>query len=148
MATPATSTITGAFQVAGGAGIGGNVFVGGNIVISGPATAGAFVGVLNTAAQPNITSVGALGNLTVTGNITSSGYYLGNIALASGYNSYSNIQVATYLPTYSGNISGTLQTANQPNITSVGALTSLSVTGSINSGAITSTGIIKTSGNI
>ena len=148
MTTPATSTVTGALQVAGGAGIGGNVFVGGNIVISGPATAGAFVGVLNTAAQPNITSIGALGNLTVTGNITSSGYYLGNIALASGYNSYSNIQVATYLPTYSGNISGTLQTANQPNITSVGALTSLSVTGSINSGAITSTGIINTSGNI
>ena len=40
---------------------------------------------------------------TYTGNV-GGGYYLGNIALASGYNNYGNANVAAYLPTYTGNI--------------------------------------------
>ena len=44
---------------------------------------------------------------------------------------YSNSNVAGYLPTYSGLIGGTLTTAAQPNITSVGTLTSLNSSGII-----------------
>lgn len=63
-------------------------------------------GTLTTAAQPNVTSVGTLTSLAVTGNITS-----GNLS--------------------GTNITGTLSTAAQPNITSVGSLTSLSTSGKI-----------------
>jgi hypothetical protein len=46
-------------------------------------------------------------NVTTTGNISAT-YFLGNGALLTGIvaggSSYSNVQVATYLPTYSGNI--------------------------------------------
>ena len=105
--TTSTTTSTGALIVAGGAGIGGNLNVGGSI---------------NTIA----------GNLTVTGNIASSGYYLGNIIFAAGYpTTYGNTQVAQYLPSYAGSIGGTLTTASQTNITTVGTLTSLNVTGNV-----------------
>jgi hypothetical protein len=45
-------------------------------------------------------------NLTVSGNVNAS-YFLGNGALLTGIvagSSYSNVQVATYLPTYTGNV--------------------------------------------
>ena len=108
--------------------------------ISGSAgTAGTAVtaGTVTTAAQPNITSVGNLSNLTVTGNIISGNANLGNAARANFFigsgNNLSNIQAA--------NISGVVPNANyasyagnvvnsaQPNITSVGTLTSLSISG-------------------
>jgi hypothetical protein len=71
-------------------------------------------GTVYTAAQPNITSVGTLTSLAVTGNITG-----GNVTGA-------NLVSANYF-------TGTLTTAAQPNITSVGTLTSLTVNGDITS---------------
>ncbi|MFR1445898.1 hypothetical protein ACLUYJ_20280, partial [Acinetobacter baumannii] len=65
-------------------------------------------GTLTTAAQPNITSVGTLGNLTATN---------ASITNLSGLNTLT----AT-------NISGTLTTAAQLNITSVGTLGNLTAT--------------------
>ena len=65
-------------------------------------------GTVTTNAQPNITSVGTLSGLTVTGNITSGNASLGNLATASYF-------------------TGTLTTGAQPNITSVGSLTGLTV---------------------
>lgn len=44
--------------------------------------------------------------------------------------------------------SGTLSTAAQPNITSLGVLTNLSITGIVTAGAITATGISSTSGAV
>lgn len=82
-------------------------------------------------AQPNITSVGTLTSLVVTGNISSSGAYIGDGGLLS------NI--------HGGNITGTISNANlavtvsnaaQPNITSLGTLSSLVVTGNINSSGV------------
>ena len=81
------------------------------ITVSGAATT---AGTVTTAAQPNITSVGTLTSLAVTGNVTS-----GNISGTAGAFT---------------NVTGTLATAAQPNITSVGTLTSLAVTGNITSG--------------
>ena len=76
-------------------------------------TASKFVGTLQTAAQPNITSVGTLTSLTVSGNIN------GNL---SGTTVTANSFV------------GTIITPAQPNITSIGTLTNLSVTGTITGG--------------
>ena len=90
------------------------------------ATAGV-AGTVTTAAQPNITSVGTLTSLSVTGNITS-----GNVYANSG-------TVGASL------IIGTLTTSAQPNITSVGTLTSLSVNGTITGvNVVANTGYIQT----
>ena len=84
-----------------------------------------------TIVTSNLTSVGTLGNLTVTGNITA-----GNISTGAG--SGGNISGANLV---SANFfTGTLTTAAQPNITSVGTLTSLTVTGNISGGNISTAG--------
>jgi len=81
----------------------------------------------NSNSQPNITSVGTLANLTVTGNAN-----VGNIG-ATGV-------VATTL-------GGTLTTISQPNVTSVGNLTSLNVTGNIRSSAYIGGNVSTTGAN-
>jgi len=73
----------------------------------------------NSNSQPNITTVGTLGNLSVTGNISSGNANLGNLAIANYF-------------------TGTLRTNAQPNITSVGTLGNLSVTGNSNLGNLAS----------
>jgi hypothetical protein len=97
-------------------------------------------GSLTTAAQPNITSVGTLTSLTVTGAldvttgvITGDGGGLSNVAGGNITGQSANALVA-----------GTVYTAAQPNITSVGTLTSLAVTGNITSGNISGTGGVFT----
>ena len=110
---------------------------GGNLV-----SASYLTGTLTTGVQPNITSIGTLSSLTITGNITSGNANLGNAVTAnyfigSGANlsaiAGANVtgQVANAL------VAGTVYTNAQPNITSVGTLTSLSVTGNITSGNAT-----------
>jgi hypothetical protein len=86
-------------------------------------------GTVTTAAQPNITSVGILTTLSVSGNITSGNANLGNLAEANFF-------------------TGTLTTNAQPNITNVGTLTSLSVTGNVDAGNINTTGIVSAIGNM
>ncbi len=69
------------------------------------------------AAQPNITSVGTLTSLAVTGNITAGNVNGGNIVVANFYygdggfltnvasgSNYSNSNVANYLPTFTGTV--------------------------------------------
>ena len=164
-------------------------------------------GTLTTATQTNITSVGTLGSLSVTGNVTggnlnsnaavtgvtgvfsgniSASYYTGNGSLLTGIdataiqNGTANVRaflngnvtvsaagtanvlvvtstganIAGTLNTGTGNanvgnigatavvatnLTGTLQTAAQTNITSVGTLGSLAVTGNITSGNVSGT---------
>jgi hypothetical protein len=67
--------------------------------------AGTFTSVFNN--QGNVT----MPNVYVSGNVTTGGYFLGNGALLTGItagSSYSNVNVASYLPTYSGNISANI----------------------------------------
>jgi hypothetical protein len=109
-------------------------------------------GNLTTAAQPNVTSLGTLTSLTVSGNITganiniSTGSFNGN---GSGITNINGSNIATgVIPagrlsgTYAISITGTAATAStvttaaQPNITSVGTLTTLSVTGNVTTGGI------------
>jgi len=68
-------------------------------------------------AQPNVTSVGTLVSLSVAGNIRSvNGYLLGdgskitNLPVANS--TYGNANVATYLPTYNGNLNPGYVNAN------------------------------------
>jgi hypothetical protein len=108
-----------------GANITGTLTVTGNANV-GNLGASLLTGTLTTAAQPNVTSVGTLTSLAVTGNITS-----GNVYANSG-------TIGAQL------LTGTLTTAAQPNVTSVGTLTSLAVTGNITSANITtSTHVIR-----
>jgi len=80
-------------------------------------------GTLTTNSQPNITTIGNLSNLTVTGNITSGNANLGNSVIANYFtgNFYGNANAAT--------TAGTVTTNAQPNITSLGNLTGINVTG-------------------
>lgn len=149
-------------------------------------TATAFYGTIFTASQPNITSVGALNNLRTSGNVSINSTIAPNATLeinqGAGLNrglriNYDNSQLVssqkfsdltvdssgnlnisspvvfagiitgTLAPgpqvgitsigtltslTVSGNISGTISTTSQPNITSVGILNSLTVSGNLN----------------
>jgi len=112
-------TSTGA-NITGTANVSGNANVG-NI----GAAAGVFTtvaGALTTAAQPNVTSLGTLTSLAITGNATA-----GNVYANSG-------TIGASL------LTGTLTTAAQPNVTSVGTLTSLAVTGNGTFGNINTSG--------
>ena len=109
------------------------VFVTGLASVTGNISGGnlsgtSIVGTLTTAAQPNITSVGTLSALAVTGNITS-----GNVSGTRGAFT---------------NVAGTLETAAQTNITSVGTLGSLSVTGNVQGGNLRTAGLISATGSI
>jgi hypothetical protein len=87
-------------------------------------------GTLTTNAQPNVTSVGTLTSLDVTGNITA-----GNVYANSG-------TIGASL------LTGTLTTNAQPNITSVGILTSLSVTGNADVGNLNVANNVIVTGNL
>ena len=90
--------------------------------VSGTVSSATTAGTVTTNAQPNITSVGNLESLIVTGNITSSAnisgaYILGNGSQLTGLpDNYGNANVADYLPTYSGNL-------NPGNLTATGNVT-------------------------
>ena len=142
---------------------------GGNLV-----TANYYSGTLITAAQPNITSTGTLTGLVVSGNITPSAnitYNLGNntnrfndlyLANSTIYlgaqtvsaNATSVIVSGNLVANFVGNVSGNTTTAGtvttnaQPNITSVGTLTSVSISGNANIGNIGTAGLITATGNV
>lgn len=97
------------------------------------------LGTLSTAAQPNVTSVGTLTGLAMGGNLT--GPSLVSTS-TGGTVSASNVYV---LNVSASNILGTLTTAAQPNITSVGTLSSLSVGAITASGNITGSPLVSTS---
>ncbi len=120
---------------------------------------------LSTAAQPNITSVGTLTSAAVSGTSTlgvvnASGLVTANAGLtvASGQTMTLTGATVAGTPTWSSSQAITLSTAAQPNITSVGTLTSLTVSGLLTTGTlsvaagstsnaaiITTTGLIKLS---
>ncbi|GMF37571.1 unnamed protein product [Phytophthora lilii] len=75
-------------------------------------TATSITGTLQTAAQPNITSVGTLSALTIGGNLIFSG-------ASRSISGLSSISATT--------LTGALQTAAQPSITSVGILSNLTL---------------------
>jgi hypothetical protein len=139
----------------------GNLSVTGNITSgniyanSGTIGASLLAGTLTTAAQPNVTSLGTLTGLDVNGNITAAnitantGVFTGNgagLTNIAGANVTGTVANATFAT--SAGTAGTVTTAAQPNITSVGTLTSLSVTGNVSSGNISATSANLTTANV
>jgi hypothetical protein len=112
-----TTDLTVSGNMTTGGGTGGNISGANNI------TANTLTGTLTTAAQPNITSVGTLSSLSVSGNATAGNVYANSGTIGA------NVVTANTL-------TGTLTTAAQPNITSIGTLSSLTATGNIVSGNV------------
>jgi hypothetical protein len=111
---------------------------------------------ITTNAQPNITSVGILTSLAVNGNATATNLISTGQVIALG-----NISGSRFIGNGFGlstivaaNIVGTVSTADtvvtnaQPNITSVGTLTSLTVTGNTTSGNLLTGGQVSATGNV
>jgi hypothetical protein len=107
--------------------------------VSGQVGNSLIAGTVYTNAQPNITSVGTLTILSVSGNAT-----VGNII--SGGGGGGNITGANLVS--ANYFTGVLTTNAQPNITSTGTLTSLSVSGNANIGNIGTGGLITATGNL
>ncbi len=115
----------------------GNVTAGNVYANSGTIGASLLTGTLTTAAQPNVTSVGTLTSLGVNGTVTAvaftanTGVFTGN---GSGLSAIAGANVTGTVST--STTAGTVTTAAQPNITSVGTLTSLAVTGNATAGNV------------
>ncbi len=109
-------------------------------------------GTLQTAAQPNVTSLGILSSLnvtnTVSANAIAASILTGTLQTAAQPNvtslgTLSSLNVTNTITTNSllaSTLTGTLQTPTQPNITSLGTLSSLNVTNTV-----TATSVIASS---
>ena len=127
------------------AGDGGNVsnitgaFVTGVVANANYAAISGVANTISTNAQPNITSVGILTGLQVAGNLLASNADLGNMVYANHYqgngsmlNNLTGANVTGVVPmAEESNVAVKVSSSSQPNITSVGTLTSLVVTGTI-----------------
>ena len=113
-----------------------------NINIGADVEFGNIIGTIATNSQPNITSIGPLSELAVTGNTTlnntTASTYLrvdNTKKIVSASNSDNLASINQDLSTTSnvtfGNISGTITTASQSNITSLGTLTGLTINGNL-----------------
>ena len=131
--TSSSSANTGAVRVVGGVGVTGDIFAG-NSIIANSLSADTITGLLETSDQPNITSVGTLGNLDVNGSLSSYG--------ASAH----HLTVSTFVN--AATLGGSLSTGAQPNITSVGTLSTLSVTGNVTASEFHGTLVGPVVGNV
>ena len=95
-----------------------------------------------TNAQPNITSVGTLSSLDVTGNISAGNANLGNNVTANFFTGS-----GAYLTSVTAVTAGTVTTNAQPNITSVGTLSNL-IIGNATANSTFGNGTITATGNI
>jgi hypothetical protein len=130
-----TNQAGGTFVLSGTGQSGSNTISNGNSSVAIAVAAGNVVVAVNGTTRATFSTVG----LSVVGNVTTNGYFLGNGALLSGLpETYSNANVSAFLPTYSGNIQ-----AN--NIT---ILTTSSTVGNVIGGNIVTAGLITATGNI
>ena len=105
--------------------------------ITGQVANALIAGTVTTNAQPNITSVGTLTSITSSGLISTTGNVVGNYHIGNGSQLTSLTGANVTGNVANALIAGTVYTNAQPNITSVGTLTS-----------ITSSGLISTTGNV
>ena len=135
-------TVTGNLSVAGWANVAGNI-VASNASLGNLTTSNFYAGTLTTAAQPNITSVGTLTSLAVTGNISGANVTATHYGAATGLTAIPGANVTGTVPlATSATTAGTVTTAAQPNITSTGTLSSLTVTGNMVAGNVVSAGAV------
>jgi hypothetical protein len=116
----ATSNVTGALKVAGGIGVKGNVFSTGNVTalnanLGNLVIANYYQGTLTTSTQPNITSVGQLTSLTITGDLTGNNATLSGNLIVNGslvYANVSTINVKDPIIEQGGGVDGTALTTD------------------------------------
>jgi len=147
LTTPNIGAATGTSLTATGNVAGGNLTTGGVVTavgnISGgnvAGTTGTFTdigGSLTTAAQPNVTSLGTLVDLTVTGNVDGGNINTGGLVDATGNVSGGNLTTAG-LVLATGNVTG-------GNITTAGVV---EATGNVSGGNLTTAGNIDTTAGI
>ena len=106
--------------------------------LTGQATSALTAATVTAGVQSAITQVGTLTSLAVSGNVTTGNVsgttYTGTTAIFAGNVTAANVNsntFGTHVGAVTGNVTGTILTAAQPNITSVGNLTSLNVSGNI-----------------
>ena len=106
--------------------------------LSGAATSALTAATVTAGVQSAITQVGTLTSLAVSGNVTTGNVsgtnHTGTTAIFSGNVTAANVNsntFGTHVGAVTGNVTGNILTAAQPNITSVGNLTSLNVSGNI-----------------
>ena len=91
---------------------------------------GDLTGTLQTAAQPNVTSLGTIASLTAS-SAKVSDLTSGRVVVAGASGELEDASTFTFsggtvsATNFSGNLTGTLQTAAQPNVTSLGTIASL-----------------------
>jgi len=119
-----------------------------NATFATSAGSAATANTVTDAAQANITSVGTLTALTVTGNVTAANFF-GNVTgnITGNTTNALHANVADLANSVAGaNVTGTVGLAQyvtqnaQANITSVGTLTSLAVTGAVTAASTSVTG--------
>lgn len=108
---------------------------------------GNLTGTILTASQTNITAVGTLTSLTLSGGISGvttlamtgalSGATSGGFSGTVTAGAFSGPLTGAVTGNVTGNLTGTVLTAAQANITSVGTLTSLAVSGALTAGSFT-----------
>jgi hypothetical protein len=132
--TPSTSNVTGAVTIAGGLGVAGSAYL--SSLFARQAT----IELSLSAATLTVGGVVQLQSQVTTGDLATTGTYdaTGNITAGSTSDIARKRSVASHFGLFS-EVTGTLQTAAQPNITSTGTLASLAVTGNISAANITLT---------
>lgn len=100
--------------------------------------------------QPNINSIGVLSNLSVSGNIVTGGISANTLSLGGNLSTTGNISSNNIIANsvFASYVNGTINISDQPNITSLGTLTSLSVTGNTVSGNLFTAGQVSATGSI
>lgn len=137
LTTDSSSTTTGAVIVRGGIGVVGNAFIGNTTTYNLTAAGQIGSATLNSGSASFTGAVGT-GVLTVTGTASTTGNLsVGNASAASSNTTKRN--VASFFG-YFQEVNGTLQTAAQPNITSLGTLVALTTTGNLIAANISLTG--------
>ena len=103
-----------------------------------------YANTVSNAAQPNITSVGTLTSLSVIGNITGANLTGNHYGNGAGLTNLSGASVVGTVPAATTSITAsTVTTPAQANITSVGTLSSLAVSGNVSSGNINGGNLVQ-----
>jgi len=150
LTTTSLSSQFNTITVNGGIQLGGDIIMNGNnITGAGTISATTFTGTLSTNSQPNITSLGTLNTLTVNNSITVNNMTNplrvtnGTFTTSMTYSTPTANRIITFpdaniTVNAANNISGTTLSNNvvNSNLTSVGTLTDLTVSGKINNDSV------------
>jgi hypothetical protein len=150
-AVSATGAVTGAAITGTSLTVSTGNITGGNLILSGAIVDSAQLDIQTSAANANIvltpngTGNVNIGRMSASGNITAAAYYGSGAGLTSipGANVTGTVPTAT-----SATTAGTVTTAAQPNITSVGTLSGLTVTATITGNISGSAASATTAGTV